>query len=111
MESKKLTKQEFAEKYGYDPRTRTSVKAPSTGAVGGSTASTGSTTNAKELLAQIRGGNTTTTVSESVSGNGAQDMLAQIRSTSPTSDSGYKPGKVLQALKKGYDLDYSGGFL
>ena len=41
MEPKKLTKQEFADKYGYDPRTRTPTKAPTSGAVGGSNVSTG----------------------------------------------------------------------
>lgn len=106
MEPKKLTKQEFADKYGYDPRTRTSTKAPTQGAVGGS-----NTMSAKELLAQMRSGSTTTgTPMAQTTGGTASDLLAQMRSTTATSPSGYKPGKFIQALED-VRPDYSGGTL
>lgn len=114
MEPKKLTKQEFADKYGYDPRTRTSIKAPTQGAIGGDTTTMGgSTPSAKELLTQIRGGNNINTATESgqvSSGSTTGDMLSKLRSSDTPTQSGYKPGKFIQSME---DIrpDYSGGTL
>lgn len=113
MATEKLTRQEIIERYGYDPKTRTSVKAPTTGATGGSGNNTATVGSVKEKLAQIRGGGTVnTTASTPSSGTSVKDKLAQIRSSQTTTqtESGFKPNKFIQALED-YRPDYSGGAL
>lgn len=99
MEPKKLTKQEFADKYGYDPRTRTSVKAPTMGAIGGSSEPKQTLTPEEVQMAMTSQPKQTLTPDEvaKISGMGANE-------------SGYKPGKFIQSME---DIrpDYSGGTL
>lgn len=100
MEPKKLTKQEFADKYGYDPRTRTSTQAPTPGAVGGSNVSTGKQyagTISPEEFAKISGG------SSQQGRISAADFANMSGEPAPKSD--FKPGKLVQAMED-YRPDY-----
>lgn len=102
MEQKKLTRQEIIDKYGYDPKTRTSTKAPTSGAIGGSGVpeAVGTPTQKKPIeqaLAEIRG-------VQSGQRKPIDQALAEIRSGGVT-DSGFKPGKLVQAMED-YRPDY-----
>lgn len=97
-QSKKLTRQEIIEKYGYDPKTRTSTKAPTQGAVGGSNVQTGSSNKqytgsiSPEDFAKIESG-----VSSQQGRISAADFAKIPDEPAPKSD--YKPGKFIQALE------------
>ena len=116
MEPKKLTKQEFADKYGYDPRTRTSTQAPAQGAVGGSKPVSFTTEQMQRLSGQSTKPVTFTAEQKSYidsiggpsafgGGQGGSQVGGQSPSDMSSTQSDFKPGKLVQAMED-YRPDY-----
>jgi len=98
----KITRSQFIQKYGFDPHDPASFtqKAPTTGAIGGSTDTAPKQTLTPEEVTAAMSSQPPQTLSA--------DEVAKI--SGGVSDSGYQPGKFIQALSN-VRPDYSGGTL